>query len=242
MPNFTNVVQQTTDYEQFNFLGANRDIHKPHVEALKKSIETLGNITEKVPIIVNENFAIIDGQHRFEALKELGLPVFFIVAPGMGVHQARSMNTLNKSWRPEDYAKSYAAEGNQNYTAYNDLRETYPSFSHSSLLVAVFEGRTRGVYKDFREGRFVLHDIGKTLDTLDKLTQLYEISSLFAQKSMTVAAMKMFATEGYNHEHMLAKLQASVTKLRMFQNSDDNLRVLEDIYNSYARSNRLRFF
>lgn len=80
----SNVVQQTQEYDKFSLLSANRDISKGHVQSLKASIEKLGNITEKVPIIVNQNLEIIDGQHRFQALKELGLPVFYIVADGMG--------------------------------------------------------------------------------------------------------------------------------------------------------------
>ena len=44
-------------------------------------------MTEKLlmcPIIVNENYEIIDGQHRYSASKELGLPIRYIVGEGYG--------------------------------------------------------------------------------------------------------------------------------------------------------------
>ena len=35
-------------------------------------------------IIVNENYEIIDGQHRFEVIKELNLPLRYIICEGYG--------------------------------------------------------------------------------------------------------------------------------------------------------------
>ena len=59
------------DYSQFKYLGGNRDI--THSKKLLESITQNGYFN--VPILVNENMEIIDGQGRFEALKMLGLPI-----------------------------------------------------------------------------------------------------------------------------------------------------------------------
>ena len=72
-----NAKQQSTNYDEFRTLNANRNVSENHVKQIKAAIETVGNLTEVVPIIVNENKEIIDGQHRFEACKELGLPIFY---------------------------------------------------------------------------------------------------------------------------------------------------------------------
>jgi hypothetical protein len=237
-----NVVQQTTEYSKFNLLSANRDVNGAHVRALKRSIETLGNITEKVPIIVNQNLEIIDGQHRFVALKELGLPVFYIVAEGMGVKHARDMNILNKGWRPEDYAKSYSVEGRTSYTNYLILREEYPEMNHSGLVVAVSHGESKGVYAKFRNGDLVLNNMSDAHKILDMVSELAEITPAFYNQKMSRALAKVFEIEGYDHERMVEKVKSDPTKVVVYQNSDDNLRLLEDIYNSYMRSNRLRFF
>lgn len=46
------------------------------------------DLTMYSPIIVSEDFRIIDGQHRFEACKELGFPIYFLVMPSKNAERA----------------------------------------------------------------------------------------------------------------------------------------------------------
>lgn len=59
--------ETTTDYNKFNTFMANRDVSRTHISSLKASIKRHPEILEAQPILVNENFKIIDGQHRFIA-------------------------------------------------------------------------------------------------------------------------------------------------------------------------------
>ena len=71
-----NKIHVTSDYSKFSYLVGNRDIVNKHVKDLS------GHIDERdlsIPIIVNENMEVCDGQHRLEAYKVLGLPVHYIV-------------------------------------------------------------------------------------------------------------------------------------------------------------------
>ena len=77
-----NVVFSTTKYDMFSFLDANR---KLNVRNYSKLINSMKEEQLKIPIIVNEKFQIIDGQHRFTAEKELGLPVYYMVQKGYGI-------------------------------------------------------------------------------------------------------------------------------------------------------------
>ena len=67
-PMVINHVHTTTDYFLFKPINGNRNINRLHLSRLKKSIEENYLFTV---IIVNENYEIIDGQHRFECIKEL---------------------------------------------------------------------------------------------------------------------------------------------------------------------------
>lgn len=71
-----NQVNQTNDYNLFKSLKGNRNVNKLHVQRLKESFK--GDYLMS-PIIVNQNYEIIDGQHRFNAAKDLSLPVNFII-------------------------------------------------------------------------------------------------------------------------------------------------------------------
>ena len=62
-----NHVLSTTDYAKFKTLQGNRDVNKLHVSRLKESFKTAYLLS---PIVVNQYYEIIDGQHRYEAAKE----------------------------------------------------------------------------------------------------------------------------------------------------------------------------
>jgi len=69
----------TTDYSKFNTLAGNRQVNIAHVKKLESSFDEEYLIS---PILVNEKFQIIDGQHRFEAAKNLKLPIYYYMIQG----------------------------------------------------------------------------------------------------------------------------------------------------------------
>ena len=76
--NVVNTVHKTNDYDLFNDIFGNRKIAKYHINNIKQSF------SEKqieAPIIVNEKYEVIEGQHRFRSCKALELPIYYIVLP-----------------------------------------------------------------------------------------------------------------------------------------------------------------
>ena len=70
-------IHSTYDLNVFKILEGNRNINLLHVERLVKSIEENGFL--KMPIIVNKNYEVIDGQHRLEAAKKSKSMVYYII-------------------------------------------------------------------------------------------------------------------------------------------------------------------
>lgn len=71
-------IKYTSNYSRFKHLNGNRNIVEPHLRRLIKSIQENGWL-ENSPVLVNQKYEIIDGQHRFEACKTLGLPIEYMV-------------------------------------------------------------------------------------------------------------------------------------------------------------------
>lgn len=239
-----NVIQETMDYDKFTVLVANRDTIRSHIENIKKSIEKNGNFTEFSPVIINEKHQIIDGQHRFMALKELGLPVFFIVKPGVSVKHAREMNKLNKGWGMMDWAKTYAVGGYRSYQNFLLLHEEYPNVAPSVLLQYAVGGEDKGMYAEFRDGYLMLPDqaMPKARARLELLKTAQEVAPDMVVGEMQKAFLAATNVDGYSHKRMLRKL-AEYPQLLKFQRFEDNLRHLEDIYNyRYTARSRARFF
>lgn len=104
-------VYKTTNYSLFKRLEGNRA-----VKAQKRIIESMNEIgVIDNPIIVNENFEVIDGQNRLAALQALNKPVLFHIKEGIGIKEARRMNIGRSNWKLLDYVKSYAETGNESY-------------------------------------------------------------------------------------------------------------------------------
>jgi hypothetical protein len=62
----SNVIYVTKDYGMFKTVKGNRAIDKAHVAKLKKEIQKKDL---DLPIYVNENDEVVDGQHTFKHVK-----------------------------------------------------------------------------------------------------------------------------------------------------------------------------
>ena len=132
----TSVIHETCDYDKFGFLESNRKPNDAHVDRLVESMKEEYLIS---PITVNENFDIIDGQHRFKAAQKSGLPVRYIVADGYGVEQMKRFNINSSNWGKKEYLEHYIKEGYSEYLKFKLFMETYPDFSMGVALSIVCE-------------------------------------------------------------------------------------------------------
>lgn len=239
-----NVVQETDEYDKFNLMTANRSQNRGHVEALKTAFEEIGNLTKVQPILVNENFDIIDGQHRFVACRELGEPIFYTVVPGLGIEEARSMNILHRNWTVQDFAESYANSGNKHYAEYLQLKEEF-GFNHSIMLNYLNGSESRGSYAKFRKGDFKLADRKAAIDRLNKLAEVGEYAEeLVNDRYFALAVLRAMNVDEYDHKHMVKKLELHGNQLlERRATTFDYLRLLEEIYNyKMSEENRTRLY
>ena len=237
------VVQTTENYDQFTFMAANRNVSRKHIENIKKAFEEYGNITEVQPILVNQNKQVIDGQHRFVACQELGLPINYTVVHNLTIDDARNMNILHAGWSTTDFAHSYAATGNVNYDVYIALKEDY-GFSHAITLLAI-EGMQRGgLYRDFRSGNLKIDNIQEAKLRMDNLKEIQEAAKLAAlPKPLAAAAITIMRAEGYKQKRMIDKLKHWNQPIKVYTGVEDNLRQLEEIYNyRMGTANRVRLY
>jgi len=144
-------VYQTINYMKFSFYGGNRSVKARIVAKIEKSIKENGYYFN--PILVTEAHVIVDGQHRFTACKNLGLPIQYVVVKGglskikevMDGHIILNQNA-SKGFDSGDWINTYAYEGNQNYRElkkfvefYTDSKTSKPHFSINTILKIVKE-------------------------------------------------------------------------------------------------------
>ena len=99
-------IYKTTNYSIFSFLQGNRSVSKKN--SLVKSIQKI-DLTMYKPILVDSEFRIIDGQHRFFACMELNKPIYYMIVENENINDALIvLNSNQKMWRQEEYLGFFA--------------------------------------------------------------------------------------------------------------------------------------
>lgn len=188
------------------------------------------------PILVNERKEIIDGQHRFEALKSLNLPVYYVIGEGLSIDDARVLNIDQRNWTPMDYAESYATSGDESYQIYLDTRKQY-GLSHNVTIAYLANSLSTHQTELFRQGGFKVNN--PKLSEV-KLARLLDLSTLapdhWKRKQFGLAFLSMMQIPEYNHKHFCHKLGKYGDRfLAKFEIMQDYQRAFEKTYNFHTQ-------
>lgn len=102
-------LKSTKTYSIFNKVIGNRDLNSKNLTRIKESINEIGL---QVPILVNENKSIIDGQHRLQAAKELQIPITYIISNESCEDNIDQLQ-ISKKWTAYDFCNRNALRGNK---------------------------------------------------------------------------------------------------------------------------------
>ena len=120
-------IKKTDLYTRFHYIGDNRPVGAKHVKDLAKRMQQAFLLTYE-PIVVTNEGGIIDGQHRFEAARSLGLPIYY-TETDWGDADPRTeqmiiiLNTTSRTWRQDDFLRHYAAKDGGVYQELLDFHE-----------------------------------------------------------------------------------------------------------------------
>jgi hypothetical protein len=246
-------VYKTKDYEKFTFARENRPIYPRHVAKMERSLKEHGFLIDSPIRVVEANgkLVITDGQHRFEAARNLGLDLFYVFSRDENPFtDIQVMHTYIRGWRMDDYVHHFVARNAPAYKALDDLCRTYrlpPSGAVQimSLAFGAIEGNnlTRDAIKD---GTLAIGpeqaELAKVLfQRMNGIRFLHERFSPLVQDIRFIKALGyMILHRDYDHERMLVALKKQITALVSCGTMDDYLVVLSEIYN-HGRRIRLEF-
>jgi len=250
-------VLKTSDYDKFTILNGNRGINQMHVRNLRKSFQ---NSYLLCPILVNEKFEIIDGQHRFLAAKELNYPIFYIQVVDYGLEEVKTLNTNAINWQKEDYLAAYCDLGFEEYIKFRKFRNEFPEFgirgceviltgrlkasSDSTLVELMSNTNPRGRYYRhyFENGELVIPDYDKSVENARKLMEVKKYYSGFNRYTFVCAMIGIFRINQYDHKTFIKRLAANQTLMFNCMTVTQYKYVIETIYNSKSHEKiSLRF-
>lgn len=242
--NFTShQIYSTKDYENFYILEGNRDIKAGHVERLVKAIEKQ-NLLSANPMIVNENGDVIDGQHRLAAAEQLGIPVFFIVVPGLTVETVATLNSNKSNWSTADYLASHKDGSNpEPYLFVEELAAKFNLSIPQALSLLGYQNRDIG--SNFKQGLLsnATEDAKKVANVAGALiTQLLEqgvAKPEVTNRKFVTALVNVVKSNEFDAAMMSIKLKKHAGKIQPCTKVEEYQKILINIYNYKNTARRI---
>lgn len=206
-----NEVYKTDDLEMFKFTKFNRNVFFTD-EMLKQAKE--GFIS---PIIVNEYMVVIDGQHRLEHAKKAGVPIEYIIKPGLNEHDIVRMNTTQRKWNMMNYIESYANQGSEEYVSLLNLLNK--KYAGTTVVISVARNNTTatGVTELIKSGDFEFINFEETLNFLKYYEKFRNETNTPKRTKVALALYSLFRIEGFDGDRLIRKV--------LQKKFDDDLRV-----------------
>ena len=253
----SDVIYETTDLSIFKFMKAgNRPIDLDHVKQLK---ERMGEKFLRTIIIVNKFMEIIEGQHRYSAIKRIneenvikGLPLIsieFVVCENYGVEECCEYNGKGKNWTNKNITEGGKILKIEEYEIYDEFVKKY-NLPHN-VTIGLLTGETTNAKNsyEFKNLKLKIVDINSSLDKANKIVEIVNTGIIPIGKSdqpisvFGLALLDIFNVEGYDHNRMVSKCKEYVQRenksLRRLTNITEPLIEFEEVYNYKEKSKTL---
>ena len=229
---------RTNDYGIFKTIVGNRTISLHNVNSIIDNIKKNGVLP--TVIIVNEKMEVIDGQHRLEAFKQLGVPIEYQIRKGLSLKDCIAYNVSGKKWEIIDYIESYAELGNEEYKTLLRVVREFPNIPVRTLVMII---SSRNTTNKIYNGGFTLEQdvnslIGK-LNFVDKVNGL--IQNIRGYKSRILSVIgNLYDMEEIDQERMIEQIEKWGDTIDTVATENDALRKLEEVYN-YRKRQKVYF-
>jgi hypothetical protein len=251
------MVYHTKDYHLFGFITGNREINQTNLKNIKESLSKKQILESAIIVGIDDRsndglpYKIIEGQHRYTACSELGLPVSFIVREDFDIEKKEKslgdvelLNTASKTWDITNFMYSKCLLGLKPYIMYNQLYEKYDMLEHETILSIVnkYKGDNRYVwFQQFKEGELLLTD--EMYVKVDRdLRILYSMipSIINSGKRQYIKALtNIMYTPNLDVERLVTKVLKS-GELPVSKTVDKCYEILvKDVYNKGTSKNKL---
>ena len=232
----------TRDYDKFELHIQNRDVTR--VDELRKSMQRYGFLPQ-YPLHCVPNgtkFKIKAGHHRFSVARELGLPVYYVLAEDgdIGIHE---LERATSAWNLNDYLTSFVREGRGYYVEVKEFysRTGIPLSTCLSMLGG-HAGGSGNMLPPFKRGTFRVTKEGREhANTVARLVAVTEEAGYdFARhRQFVVALSKILFVEELDCDELARRLVKYRDQLHKQPTVNDYVRGLEHLYNYLAKDRRL---
>ena len=226
---------ETKQYDSFKFSESNREISTKKVNKFIKLIKRQGL---QVPIIVNEDKFIVDGQHRFVALRRLKMAIPYIVSRAWKSEEDTIIMQEGTKWTALDYCRSKAVLGNVDCEQALNVAESWNKLTSNKMskitcLELLKDGSYSGVLKSLKDDSYKvnLEVASEVFNCLDLVKECPIGTNLYGQKIVRALKTLYLKNNGLD-EKKIVKL-FSKNYIKGFTSEKDQYDYIKDLYNKY---------
>ena len=230
----------TKNYSQFKKTKGNRPINLRHVSKIKKAI---AHKDLKLPIIVTKKGDIRDGHHTFQARKDLGLEIYYIILDSEDAFDMALLNSNRAGWNYSDYLNFFCTYQRKDYMILKAKVKQYDMPIQEA--VAMFNNKVRldsNTMDDFKEGRFKIP--AGALMTFDRIAHemIYINNVLDESKGLKRGFIRAYLVADKCPKWDFARFKAAIkskgAKLLGAISTEDHIAQFQTIFNSGLAANK----
>ena len=238
----TQSVYSTKKYNIFNISEINRSVKANNVNVIKNSILSEG---QQKPIVVDDKMFIIDGQHRYSALKELNLPIEFVLSTRSGVTMKDKMSVMESqntsfSWSTTEKLE-LRSKIDDNYLRLKNLVDEY-GFSISTTCDILWNKYTVLQKKNtsnanyqtgFKENTMVVSEemIDESNRRFFNFKKLYQINKIFSSSPVVRLIISLCDNQKLDINKLILKAENHKNRIENLYDSNNKFDFIDKLYN-----------
>ncbi len=235
-------VLETLEYNVFILDIKNRPINEKKVYSFIKQFKNEQFFMKEFPAIVDFDFVILDGQHRYMACKQLGLPFYFRFTDKLSIDNVADVQA-NAGWKNTDFLHAFIKQKNQDYVVLYRFIQRY-KLSPGNACKLLAQSQKGGLESlGFYSGSFKVKDETKAHAQAKIIFEVGNICGNLHKDARFIGAMlRVILHPDYDHKRMLRQLDKYGSRMHRQLSTDEYVKNIEEVYSYKAyQENKVRF-
>lgn len=231
-------MKSTTDYSIFKEFSSNREVDPRHVNKLVAAIKHK-NLLSVNPIIIDGSMRVIDGQHRLEAARALGIEIFYVEGE-VNRNDISILNSNQKNWTAMDYINHYTIEKVSSFLQLSSLINNHPLMAVSALLtLSNSEGRRdiiqlKNGYLDV----LGMDHAKEVCSACEDLFKRFDCCFVFDSR-FPLAMSKAIQADNFNIERLVEQIDSNPRAFVQCHTKKQYMEMIQEIYNRNLSKNKI---
>lgn len=236
-------VLKSSEYSQFVFTLENRPLQTSNIKFknLVASMKANGFLPS-FPISVRRSgsrYQILDGQNRFEAAKQLGIPILYVVYEADTQLDIAALNDTQRAWSMKDFVGSYATQGKADFHFLQEFAKR--GKLHLNRAASLLGGEmyaSGNVRKKLRDGTFEIRDVEYAERVVALVNAVAEhCHEPWVRGTPCIAALsRLLRVSEFDPALLIKRIPANMSLFINQPTVDAFTEMFERIYNSRSRA------